>query len=324
VVVWSAAGGFAMTFNGSPGQAGFDRVEMFQYSPEERRFHFHRLGFEGSYQLEEPEVCLACHGMDPRPIWSEYPDWTGAYGSFDDVIEAGSAEAADYEAFRAGALNHPRYRYLFPLMQAPQAPESNDPFLRPEFPFRSTALPGPESIETSLSFRPNLRFGSFAARLNALRAARIAGGSNPALLKAALGCPGSQPFGAALGAAGLEAADLDPRFPDPDPRNASLDPDTSYFDGNATSRELFAARLLEASGSELAASDERTLARKYSADNPPDQLDAAVIQELDQYGGWVPLPYAPTALTARQKREPFRGSFAAHLAEICASLSARN
>jgi hypothetical protein len=312
VIVWSTAGGFAMTFNGNPAQAGHEGVELFQFLPEEQRFHFHRVKFAGSYQLEEPPVCLSCHGREPRPIWSEYPDWTGTFGSFDDALVAGSPEAAAYQAFRAHAQSHARYRYLFP--------EDSDPLARPEFPFRSTTRPGPSSVETSLTFRPNLKFGSFVARLNALRAARIAKPSTE-LLRAALGCPGAAAFSTALGPAGLQAGDLDPRFPDTGPRNAMLNADVSYFDGNATSRELFAARLLEASHPELAGESERFLALKYAATTPPDVLDAPVIAELDRYGGWIPLPYAETALTARQKREPFRGGFAAHLSRICAALS---
>jgi hypothetical protein len=121
-----------MTFNGHPGQKGYDRLE-FATVNDDGDLEFRGMQFPSGdsgvgwveVTAANPPRCMSCHGPVPHYIWEPYANWTGAFGSCDDALmplkelacsgdlaDAKSRELESYLAFRASASNHPRYKYL--------------------------------------------------------------------------------------------------------------------------------------------------------------------------------------------------------------------
>ena len=151
-----------LTFNGSPEQRGFDRVEVMDYDPEDSIYNFHEITFRSSqkpiYSETNPKKCLECHSSHPKPnglrkpIWRRYEKWIGAYGSIADMVSANPTDERikakdkttiknEYRMFQdylANANDHDRYKYL----------------IRPE---GSATSPYQTNFRGHYQFRPNLR-----------------------------------------------------------------------------------------------------------------------------------------------------------------------
>ena len=155
---------FIIAFNGHPQQRGFADLEILQFNDQDREFELYRISFAAGvvYSGKNPQACAACHGINPRPLWSSYeyasPDtrhWPGMYGSVHDAPRFDPTEADAFKRFQDLARGHSRYRSL-----TLQEPESE------WFPYGRGAY--------QHRFRPNNRLGNLLARLNAQRiAARI-------------------------------------------------------------------------------------------------------------------------------------------------------
>lgn len=149
---------FILTFNGDPSAAGFETLEVMEYKPQLKALEMHEIRFPGSGQRAEysetnPPLCLSCHQIDPRPIWNQYDQWPGVYGSNDDGIFE-DAEGAGFKSFKAAAAAHPRYSKLI-------------------FKPGSEFSPYSKGLAGETGFRPNLLLTKLLTRFNSNRIARL-------------------------------------------------------------------------------------------------------------------------------------------------------
>lgn len=179
-LLWDNQTGFSVTFNSDTQQPGGDTLEMMGFDRQKSRFEFTTIKFpptlvQGKIVPEHPAECLNCHGTKiTRPIWKMYPDWPGIYGSNNDELTGDHKvtaaqlvekqyelkEMAFYQEFKQRALDHPRYKFLFPphVMRSDYA----------SFPFRPDNVEKPaDTLSRAFFFRPNLRLGLLLNRLQA-------------------------------------------------------------------------------------------------------------------------------------------------------------
>jgi hypothetical protein len=98
-----------------------DSLETIEFDAKADRFVFRALDFSFEKPLdpppvENPPLCLSCHGQDPRPNWDAYNMWPGAYGSMSrvgcDTIVADTREFNAYTEFLSGKRKQDRYHHL--------------------------------------------------------------------------------------------------------------------------------------------------------------------------------------------------------------------
>lgn len=158
-IVFSKDGKLVLTFNGDSKQRGYQTIEIIQYRDQESAFEFRHIDFSGPKPViseKNPEACQDCHGKNLRPIWSNYPNWPGVYGSGHDLFLKG-AEFDEFAKWVDLWPNHDRYKYLV-----------RKPFESENYPY----LPAQSKAEEH-RYRPNNRLGKFFARLNAKRIAKL-------------------------------------------------------------------------------------------------------------------------------------------------------
>lgn len=154
-----------VTFNGEPGQTGYDKLEILHFDDASETFELRSIDFKESVEFSEanPKVCTACHRPEPQPIWKDYGSpndpsghgqWPGSYGPSHDFVP--EHLRPPLEAFWKAAAQHPLYRHLL------RDPESD------LFPYQPTG----SERRWQHRFRPNNRMSRLIARLNARRVAR--------------------------------------------------------------------------------------------------------------------------------------------------------
>jgi len=297
-ILWDEQTGFAMGFNGDSSLKGYQTIEMEGIDRESGQIHFYNVDFplrrdrEGRAELniQEPKVCLACHGQNARPIWHSFPNWTGAYGGFNDLIQ--DDEVSDFESFREESSRDLRYRSL----KIPQ--------LASELEQQGTPI--------GLENRPNMRLGALLSRMNALRIRKLLETDDVSkrreILGVFVGCSSQQGADAdqdvqeralqLLGSLGLSMADLDISFDHEDPANNQLDFLTSYVDGFSTTRELVTYQLFKDWMPELSLDSMATTIGDFESSlHQPDPDAAPFVQALDSWGPWLQLDNESTHRT---------------------------
>lgn len=154
VILSGLDGSLLVAFQGDPGLAGHDNLEMIQVRDGGQRFEMRQIRFpDGKNGLHAPEFsdanpaqCLACHRADPRPNWEQYSTWTGSFGEQDDQLLGTEHQA--YLDFVAKHGKDERYHRLW-REGSPVAPFSD----------------GIPQLDT----RPNLFLTKLLARWNAKR-----------------------------------------------------------------------------------------------------------------------------------------------------------
>ncbi len=150
-IVFGEDAKFVLTFNGSPNQTGYQKIEMMQFVESQdgkSGFELRELTFGKDQRpmlsAANPAECSRCHGTDPKPIWEEYDRWPGAFGEDDDAlidfdevqkyppggydnpqyVATHRQHLKEYRAFQKLRTNHERYRFLnIPRdMESPVAP----------------------------------------------------------------------------------------------------------------------------------------------------------------------------------------------------------
>ena len=164
VILYGAEAHLMLSFNGDPGEAGYDAVETAEYEPRQARFRFREIRFLQSptgptvqYSLPDPQRCTQCHGDPARPVWDASPLWPGAYGE-QYRANLGSVERVGLQRFLAQQPTHPRYRLMLDAQRLAQR--------------------GAFAPDAMLQYSggqaepPNAEFSLLLARMNAQRVAR--------------------------------------------------------------------------------------------------------------------------------------------------------
>ena len=159
VIMFGSNGKMIITFNGSPDQRNYSRLEIMQFRDDSKQFEFRTISFANGLAISKPNPtsCLSCHGSSPHPIWANYPSWDGAFGSDDDHL--GAQELGWFLNWRDKAVDHDRYKHL--LLNS----ELSD-----SFPYRVKYFGN--ITESAHIIRPNDRLGNFFIRLNSQRIAQ--------------------------------------------------------------------------------------------------------------------------------------------------------
>jgi hypothetical protein len=94
-----------LSFNGTPGQSGYNALEIMHFDSVNSKFVFREITFKKEGRVEEdqrddveletpdfiiskqnPGRCLVCHSEgSPHPLFENYPKWPGAYFSNEDT-----------------------------------------------------------------------------------------------------------------------------------------------------------------------------------------------------------------------------------------------
>ncbi len=170
VLLFGTDAKLVVTFNGSPDESGYDKLEILAFDDATETFELRSIEFGSTVSFSEanPTVCTACHKTSPQPVWKDYGSvneksghgqWRGTFGQSHDFVPEELQPAL--LRFWAAAPEHPRYRHLL------RDPESD------LFPYQ----PSGEPFRWQHRFRPNNRLSRLFARLNARRIARVLGES---------------------------------------------------------------------------------------------------------------------------------------------------
>ena len=121
-IVMSIRDNLVFAFSGNTGQRRSNVVELVTYHPESASYEFRELSFApAGVTLSDanPTLCRGCHGQDPRPIWSPYPFWEGAFGALRVMgSDADDQDILEQEgAFYRQMTQQPRYSSLLPFAE---------------------------------------------------------------------------------------------------------------------------------------------------------------------------------------------------------------
>lgn len=124
-----------LSFNGHASQLGYDRLETVNLIPTKDNlnvFNYHEIKFPKENKVQtlswsevqskiqisaaNPAKCVQCHGQPARPIFQQYPDWEGAYGSR-HIFAMSDAEKLGFDEFIKESTTNKssRYRHLNPM-----------------------------------------------------------------------------------------------------------------------------------------------------------------------------------------------------------------
>ena len=117
IILYGPDARLVLTFNGDPGQRGFDSVETLEFGQDKqfrlREIRFTSPGSDATVRVSEPnpKLCQVCHGLPARPLWDRWPLWPGAFGErYDAPLSV--REHAGLQSFLAQQDSHPRYKHL--------------------------------------------------------------------------------------------------------------------------------------------------------------------------------------------------------------------
>ncbi len=112
-VMFGSDARFLLAVGSVPEDPRFDEAEFAEFDPATGLYHYGTISFvAGARPTVRRNVafCQNCHGTPARPIWGEYPTWSGVYGDEHGAVAA--ATKADFQAFLAAAPTAPHYRHL--------------------------------------------------------------------------------------------------------------------------------------------------------------------------------------------------------------------
>lgn len=179
VILFGSDAKTILAFNGHASQNGYSSLDILEFNKrsgffEPKRFLFNpsekelataeiseRLGSSSVYLESNPRACARCHGQSNHPIFEAgYPEWKGFFGSNRDHLYGASVseEINGFKKFQSEAKTNERYKALrFPAA-------SGSKFS----PYLDELTEKKVSSGEIYRYRPNLVFGAYLVRLNAI------------------------------------------------------------------------------------------------------------------------------------------------------------
>ena len=106
-----------IAFHADPNDLDSNLLEVQEFIESGRRFEYHEIIFPDSTSPKgvqtsqvNPDKCIRCHQLDPRPNWEEYPLWEGFYGSEHDHPKG--AELREYLSYLQDGAKTGPYKFL--------------------------------------------------------------------------------------------------------------------------------------------------------------------------------------------------------------------
>ena len=100
VIMTSARGDVRVSFNTSPNERGYNKVEISTWNPHKQAFDYQEMEFNTqdgkAQQHKDPSSCVQCHGNPAKPNWDNYNYWAGAIPTNKDTLVPNSKEAKEY------------------------------------------------------------------------------------------------------------------------------------------------------------------------------------------------------------------------------------
>jgi len=162
-IVFGPEAKFIFTFNGHESQQGYQDIEMIFFKEKPKaQWEFRKLSFDSvSKQAQlsgpNPAACLFCHQNSPRPIWSEYDQWPGAYGQNDDAIPDFENDKYATPGFKSSSLEE-RKKEFYQFAEFVKTKNAHLRYAKLKFPEGSPVSPfSPTSRYFDYRFRPNLK-----------------------------------------------------------------------------------------------------------------------------------------------------------------------
>lgn len=151
-VIYGETGELTLTFNSSPDHGGYNDVEFLAYDKIKKEFELRVITFTGSeavFSEKNPTQCTHCHGLDPRPLWDNYPFWQNAFGTKLDVLTPQEEETLKSTYFR----EHPRFKEIIKKDADPLYPFNAPPTFGPNATLGKlyTSLQGEANVERVLN-----------------------------------------------------------------------------------------------------------------------------------------------------------------------------
>jgi hypothetical protein len=125
VILFNEDASLIMAFTKNPGadaiRAGEDSVEILHFDSDVKKFETVEITLNGQDEpiskglvQVNPTACVGCHTSNPRPIFFEYNNWPGMFGSFSDRGYAtnGTPEFTFVENFLNQKVGLSRYKDL--------------------------------------------------------------------------------------------------------------------------------------------------------------------------------------------------------------------
>lgn len=125
-IVYGETGELTLTFNSSPEHGGYNDVEFLAFDKVTKEFELRVITFQNDktvFSEKNPTQCTHCHGLNPRPLWDNYPVWTNAFASKSDILSPKEEEVLMSEYFR----EHPRFKAIIKKDADPLYPYNDAP-----------------------------------------------------------------------------------------------------------------------------------------------------------------------------------------------------
>lgn len=302
-ILWNFNEGVVLTWKSHESLEGPDDIEAHFWDPTEKRLRLIAIKEldwkQGKANWQEPTRCLECHGMHSKPIWSEYNQWTEAFGQDNDRVGPQEIQALNFWIKTDNSrINTLKEQALSQYIYYGEV----------------------DNYGQSLLYRrPNLRLTMLLNRMNVQSIfSRLNLNSKKAeqLLKSLVGCKGSDSLASLFKLESLTDFDFT-LFSMNDSSSRNFDSfSESFYDGSATTLELLAGQIIEKNNPHI----QRYLKshfEKYSIVSLENQQSLKYFQEADSWGRWLTLPFQKNQKTRAQNRIYINEAHLINIQNIC-------
>lgn len=111
-ILFGRDGKLLLAFNGDPKLPGYRSIETIEFKENTKTFELREIEFSNSgvvFSEANPQKCLNCHGVAPKPLWDNWTFWPGKFRG--EMERFYSKEWSFYQRFQKNRLGN-RYRHI--------------------------------------------------------------------------------------------------------------------------------------------------------------------------------------------------------------------